>query len=70
MVCTSSGSDTRVMVKNLMQWSRDNIDTAHENKDTIFSNKHWQNLFQQNLEVIEIFKQIKYLICFNRILEI
>ncbi|CAI2363568.1 unnamed protein product [Moneuplotes crassus] len=61
MVCTSSGSDTRVMVKNLMQWSREHPDPEHENKDTIFSNENWQNLFKFNLEIIEIFKELKEL---------
>lgn len=59
MVSTSSGSDTRVMVKNLMQWSKDNSDPDHENKDTIFSNSNWQSLFNLNLKIIEVFKDLK-----------
>ena len=59
MVCTSSGSDTRVMVKNLMEWSKANIDPESEDKNTIFSNKNWQNLFRLNLEIIEVFKKLQ-----------
>lgn len=59
MVYTSSGSDTRVMVKNLMQWSKDNIDSSHSNTDTIFSQENWQSLSKLNNEVIEIFATLK-----------
>jgi len=50
------------MVKQLMEWSKDNKDEelkTPELVESIFTNAHWQNLSTMNKEIIDIFKGIR-----------
>ena len=59
MVSTSSGSDTRVMVKQLMQWSEENKQQWEGNENSIFTNIHWQNLATIGLNIAESIEQAR-----------
>ena len=59
MVSTASGSDTRVMVKQLMQWSTENMEPWSAYEGSIFTNEHWQNLATIGMQIAETLEQIK-----------
>lgn len=69
MISLSEGSDTKVMVKNLLEWSKDRqrvfTDSDEEGddvvKESIFTCKEWANANKRGNEIIKIFQDINEL---------
>ena len=68
MISLSEGSDTKVMVKNLLKWSKDRrrvfTDSDEDEgleQDSIFTCKEWDNVNQRGKAILDLFSKLNEL---------